>query len=137
MSDTTLYPRFIRAKFGDMFKTRDGGRAIYIGKTDQLIDDEYVMTTHEFYVEHSGSKLYYNDGASIDGIAADDIVGRDTEVDESEDYFIAGWAQAEINDCLKKCRRYIAAVKKRNSKDGKRIAELLKMIDDARKHVMI
>ena len=120
-----------------MFKTRCGGRAIYIGKTDQLLDDEDVMTTHEFYVEHAGSKLYYNDGASIDGIAADDIVGRDTEVDESEDYFIAGWAQAEINDCLKKCRRYIAAVEKRNSKDGKRIAELLKMIDDARKHVMV
>ena len=137
MSDTTIYPRFIRAEFGDMFKTRCGGRAIYIGKADQLQDDEDVMTTHEFYVEHAGSKLYYNDGASIDGIAADDIVGRDTEVDESEDYFIAGWAQAEINDCLKKCRRYIAAVEKRNSKDGKRIAELLKMIDDARKHVMI
>ena len=120
-----------------MFKTRDGGRAIFIGKADQLLDDEDVMTTHEFYVEHAGSKLYYNDGASIDGIAADDIVGRDTEVDESEDYFIAGWAQAEINDCLKKCRRYIAAVEKRNSKDGKRISELLKMIDATRKHVMV
>ena len=137
MSDTTIYPRFIRAEFGDMFKTRCGGRAIYIGKADPMLDDEDVMTTHEFYVEHSGSKLYYNDGASIDGIAADDIVGRDSEVDESEDYFIAGWAQAEINDCLKKCRRYIAAVEKRNSKDGKRIAELLKMIDRARKHVMV
>ena len=137
MSDTTLYPRFVRAAFGDIFKTRDGCRAIYIGKTDPFVDDEDVMTTHEFYVEHAGSKLYYNDGASIDGIAADDIIGRDTEVDESRDYFIAGWAQAEINDCLKKCRRYIAAVEKRNSKDGKRIGELLKMIDATRKHVMI
>ena len=137
MSDTTLYPRFIRAEFGDIFKTRCGGRAIYIGKADQFQDDEDVMTTNHFFVEGVGSKLYYNDGASIDGIAADDIVGRDSEVDESEDYFIAGWAQAEINDCLKKCRRYIAAVEKRNSKDGKRIAELLKMIDRARKHVMV
>ena len=120
-----------------MFKTRDGSRAIYIGKTDPSVYDEDVMTTHEFYVEHTGSKLYYNDGASIDGIASDDIIGRDTEVDESRDYFIAGWAQAEINDCLKKCRRYIAAVEKRNSKDGKRIDELLKLIDETRKHVMI
>lgn len=137
MSDTTLYPRFVRAAFGDMFKTRDGSRAIYIGKTDPSVYDEDVMTTHEFYVEHTGSKLYYNDGSSIDGIASDDIIGRDTEVDESRDYFIAGWAQAEINDCLKKCRRYIAAVEKRNSKDGKRIGELLKLIDETRKHVMI
>ena len=137
MSDTTLYQRFVRAAFGDMFKTRDGSRAIYIGKTDPSVYNEDVMTTHEFYVEHTGSKLYYNDGASIDGIASDDIIGRDTEVDESRDYFIAGWAQAEINDCLKKCRRYIAAVEKRNSKDGKRIDELLKLIDETRKHVMI
>ena len=137
MSDTTLYPRFIRAEFGDMFKTRCGDRAIYIGKIDPMLDDEDVMTTHEFYVEHAGSKLYYNDGASIDGIAADDIVDCDNEVDESEDYFIAGWAQSEINDCLKACRRYIAAVEKRNSKDGKRIGELLEMIDRARKHVII
>lgn len=137
MSDTTLYPRFVRAAFGDMFKTRDGSRAIYIGKTDPFADDEDVMTTYHFFVEGVGSKLYYNDGASIDGIAADDIIGRDTEVDESRDYFIAGWAQAEINDCLKKCRRYIAAVEKRNSKDGKRIVELLKMIDETRKHVMV
>ena len=120
-----------------MFKTRDGGRAIFIGKADQFQDDEDVMTTYHFFVEGVGSKLYYNDGASIDGIAADDIIGRDTEVDESRDYFIAGWAQAEINDCLKKCRRYIAAVEKRNSKDGKRISELLKMIDATRKHVMV
>ena len=127
----------MRAAFGDMFKTRDGSRAIFIGKADQFQDDEDVMTTYHFFVEGVGSKLYYNDGASIDGIAADDIIGRDTEVDESRDYFIAGWAQAEINDCLKKCRRYIAAVEKRNSKDGKRIGELLKMIDETRKHVMV
>jgi hypothetical protein len=137
MSETTLYPRFVRAAFGDMFKTRNGIRAIYIGKTDPFIDDEDVMSTHEFYVELTGVKLYYNDGASVDGIAADDIIGRDNEVDESSDYFIQGWQQAEINDCLKKCRRYIAAVEKRNSRDGKRIAELLKMIDDTRKYVAI
>lgn len=137
MSDTTLYPRFVRAAFGDMFKTRDGCGAIYIGKANPILDDEDVMTTHYFFVESVGLKLYYNDGASIDGIAADDIIGRDTEVDESRDYFIAGWAQAEINDCLKKCRRYIAAVEKRNRKDGKRIGELLKMIDETRKHVMV
>ena len=119
-----------------MFVTRDGCRALYIGRISDMTEDD-TSQVHLFYVEGDGPKRYYDDGQSCDGIAADDIIGRDTEVDESRDYFIAGWAQAEINDCLKKCRRYIAAVEKRNSKDGKRIGELLKLIDATRKHVMV
>ena len=133
MSETTIYPRFLRAKFGDMFKTRNGSQALYIGKADPFADDDDLTTTHTFYVEGDGIKLYYNDGACTDGIMADDIVGRDSEVDESRDYFIQGWAQFAIDDCLKKCRRYISAVERRNSKDGNRISELLKLIDNTRK----
>ena len=133
MSDTTIYPRFIHAKFGDVFITRYGNRALYIGNIDKLIGEDEVTTIHEFYVEGEDVKYYYNDGASTDGVMADDIIGRDSDVDESKEFFIQGWVLYAIDDCLKKCRRYISAVERRNSKDGKRISELLKLIDDTRK----
>ena len=127
---TSVYPRFIKAEFGDMFVTQDGCRALYIDVLPDIGDD--TSQVHLFYVEGAGLKRYYDDGASCDGIAADDIVGRDGQVDEDHEYFIQGWCIAKVCDCLTSCSRYIKAVKRRDSKDGKRIDELTDMIAKAK-----
>ena len=126
-----LYPRFRNAEFGDMFVTRDGCRALYIGIISEMTEDD-TSQVHLFYVEGDGPKRYYDDGQSCDGIAADDIVGRDGHVDESRDYFIQGWVLAKVTDCLSSCSRYIKAVKRRDSRDGNRIDELTDMIARAK-----
>lgn len=128
-----VYPRFLKAEFGDMFVTNDGCRALYIDRiSDFTMTDDDTSQVHLFYVDGAGLKRYYDDGASCDGIAADDIVGRDGHVDESRDYFIQGWVLAKVTDCLSSCSRYIKAVKRRDSKDGKRIDELTDMIAKAK-----
>lgn len=116
-----------------MFVTNDGCRALYIDRiSDFTMTDDDTSQVHLFYVEGAGLKRYYDDGASCDGIAADDIVGRDGHVDESPDYFIQGWVLAKVTDCLSSCSRYIKAVKRRDSKYGKRIDELTDMIAKAK-----
>ena len=130
--NTEVYPRFIKAEFGDMFVTNDGCRALYIDRISYVtMTDEDTSQVHLFYVEGTGLKRYYDDGASCDGIAADDIVGRYGH-DESSDYFIQGWVLAKVTDCLTSCSRYIKAVKRRDSKDSKRIDELTDMIAKAK-----
>lgn len=132
---TELYPRFEHAEFGDMFKTQDGTRAIYIERVDDF--DERSEPTHIFYLAGVGCKRYYDDGRSVDGIASDDIIGRDNDVDEDKEYFVQGWQLTRINDCLKQCRRYISAVERRNNRDDKRIKELLDMITKTRELVKL
>ena len=126
---------FNGANFGDLYETRDGCRAVYLNSIETLSDEP--AEHHALYIENAGRKYYYDEGFSIDGATADDIIGRYDRDDEELFCCLRGWQAANISDCLNKCRRYIAAVEKRNSKDGKRIAELLKMIDYARKYVMI
>ena len=120
---------FKDANFGDLFETRDGCKAVYIGNDgDQLTTDR--QTYHTLHIYGSGYKRYYDEGYSIDGIAADDIVVRiKNDDDECE---LRGWQIAKIIDCLTACTRFIKAVKRRDSKDVKRINELTDMIAESK-----
>ena len=120
---------FKDANFGDLFETRDGCKAVYIGNDgDQLTTDR--QTYHTLHIYGCGYKRYYDEGYSIDGIAADDIVVRiKNDDDECE---LRGWQIAKIIDCLTACTRFIKAVKRRDSKDVKRINELTDMIAESK-----
>ena len=116
---------FKDANFGDMFETRDGGKAVYIDNDgDQLLTDRKPY--HRLYVQGIGYKRYIDEGYSIDGISADDIVARiKNDDDECE---LRGWQIAKITDCLTACSRFIKLVERRNKRDGKRIESLLRDI---------
>ena len=120
---------FKDANFGDLFETHDGCKAVYIGNDgDQLTTDR--QTYHTLHIYGCGYKRYYDEGYSIDGIAADDIVARiKNDDDECE---LRGWQIAKIIDCLTACTRFIKAVKRRDSKDVKRINELTDMIAESK-----
>ena len=116
---------FKDANFGDLFETRNGGMAVYIGNDgDQLTTDR--QTYHTLHIYGCGYKRYYDEGYSIDGLAADDIVARiKNDDDECE---LRGWQIAMITDCLTACSRFIKLVERRNKRDDKRIESLLRDI---------
>lgn len=116
---------FKDANFGDMFDTRDGNKAVYIDNDgDQLLTDRKPY--HRLYVQGIGYKRYIDEGYSIDGISADDIVARiKNDDDECE---LRGWQIAKITDCLTALSRFIKLVERRNKREDKRIESLLRDI---------
>jgi hypothetical protein len=116
---------FKDASFGDLFETRNGGMAVYIGNDgDQLTTDRQIC--HALHIYGYGYKRYYEDGYSIDGIVADDIVAQIKN--DNEECELRGWQIAKITDCLTACSRFIKLVERRNKRDDKRIESLLRDI---------
>ena len=116
---------FKDASFGDLFETRNGGMAVYIGNDgDQLTTDRQIY--HALHIYGYGYKRYYEDGYSIDGITADNIVAPIKNNDEECE--LRGWQIAKITYCLTACSRFIKLVERRNKHDDKRIESLLRNI---------
>lgn len=121
---------FKDANFGDLFETRDGCKAVYIGNDgDQILTDR--QTYHTLHVYGCGYKRYLDEGYSIDGIAADDIVASIKSDDD--EYELRGWQIAKITDCLTACTRFIKMVERRNKRDDKRTESLLQEIGECKK----
>ena len=62
---------FKDAKFGDLFQTRDGCKALYLGSRGT--DEWPSFAQHLLFIEEVGWSYFYDDGFDSGGVASYDI----------------------------------------------------------------
>lgn len=74
---------FASAKFGDLFKTRDGRRAVFVN-WDGMMQHAFIYV-EERDIEFYGEEMYNLDGITASGSTLHDIVSRWVEpIDEEK-----------------------------------------------------
>ena len=105
------------AKFGDLFETRCGLTAVYVGNYGGV---------HRLYVENAGLTHYLDGNDGMCDTSYYDIIGRYTEPEV--DHNLRGWQAAFISDTLKNAATYIGIVKGRFKNDSEKANDIITRI---------
>lgn len=107
------------AKFGDLFETRCGLTAVYVGNYND-------GSAHLLYIENVGIASYRSENDGMCDTSYYDITGRYTEPEA--DHNLQGWQAAFISDTLRNAATYIGIVKGRFKNDSEKANDIITRI---------